>query len=389
MKQPRHSWSLLRRLVLESRLIRVVQLSTKGRLTQFVERIELQLRLKGSRSKYRPPIIVVVSPVAPPNDALRDFYRAHVVFIDAESSRVLLRIFARLAVARPRPLLFERESAARRRLAAWDLSHTHQADASWTRETVEMLEEMQIPRDRSIVLLSTRSASYYRELRRKPGGERAGSETREDTMVRNPNIITYLPAARFLQSKGFVVVRIGVHQEPLSTEWDGVAIDYASQFRTPRRDLLLARRCQFLLNGTSGAWSLTAMFNRPNLNVDCYRPFASAAFSSRDVFAHQLIRDTKSGRLLTFREMATVGLSAQFQERATRDGLQLVPHTEDLITDMVCEMLSRMAGSFVESSADQRRRLRFEEAKQIAGKGLRERGSVSAVYLQRFEELLE
>jgi putative glycosyltransferase (TIGR04372 family) len=238
-----------------------------------------------------------------------------------------------------------------------------------------------------LVLLAVRDRLYYERLRESDGPTRPGEEVDVDTQVRNPDIAMYLQACRYLRELGCSVVRMGVDQTPLSQEWDGVAVDYATHHRSERGDLLLARHASFLLNGATGVWSLTSLFNRAQISTNTYNPFIGSGRFNRDIFSPQL-RQLADSRLQTFREMAETAREYSYESNLRRDGVTLVKNSSQEILELVQEMLARLDGTFRESEEDTRRRARFEKIRVLSTR-IWERGNIGTAFLRRYEHLLD
>jgi putative glycosyltransferase (TIGR04372 family) len=238
-----------------------------------------------------------------------------------------------------------------------------------------------------LVLLAVRDRRYYQLLRESNGPEQPGPQTGEETQVRNPDVATYWQACRYLRERGYSVVRMGVDQTPLSREWDGIAVDYATHHRSERGDLLLARHASFLLNGATGVWSLAALFNRAQISSNTYNPFIGCGTSGCDVFAPQL-RQLADSRLQTFREMAETTWEYSYESNLRRDGVTLIKNSSEEILELVQEMIARLDGTFRETEEDRRRRARFEKIR-VQSTDIWDRGNIGTAFLRRYEHLLD
>lgn len=70
-------------------VVQVFEMSAKGRLTQFVERIEPFIRRKFVRFKWFPPVLVAVHLTESPNVAVEEHFARQVVFVTSSSSGLL------------------------------------------------------------------------------------------------------------------------------------------------------------------------------------------------------------------------------------------------------------------------------------------------------------
>ena len=283
-------WRLTSRILAELRFMRIVQLSPKGRLSQYVERIEPHLRMKWLKWKYMPPWLVYVNPVSTCNNALRDLFARSVFMVDERQALWLRRILWKLSRPAAEWQQRSRVRASKRWADVWNTSSSTSDAINWIEETRDLLKKSGCDASAQFVLLALRDQSYYEYLRASNGPARPGPEASQDTQVRNPNPSAYLPACRLLRERGLSVIRVGVNQTPLDASWEGVVSDYACSVRSERGDLLLARGCKFLITGGSGFWQLTTMFNRPNLSTDNYVPFLGPCRQVRDLTAWQMRR---------------------------------------------------------------------------------------------------
>jgi putative glycosyltransferase (TIGR04372 family) len=380
-------WVIVGWLLNNSRLVRLIRLSEKGRISQYIERIEPHIRLKRLRWKYAPPWIVCINPVRTPNSALRELLARHAFILGNEHSVWLRRLpwksGGHADLRSTGKLARDADSWSR----VWERPSSASREAEWTAETRDLLTEMKCDPAAPLVLLAVRDSLYYQRLRETDGPERPGRQVEVDTQVRNPDIATYWQACRYLRELGYSVVRMGVDQTPLLNEWDGVAVDYATHYRSERGDLLLARHASFLLNGASGVVSLTSLFNQPQIQTNAYVPFIASCWSSRDIFSLQL-RQLADSRLQTFREMAETAWEYSYESNLRRDGVTLIKNSSEEILELVREMRARLDGTFRETEEDKRRRARFEEIR-VLSTGIWERNNIGTAFLRRYEHLLD
>jgi putative glycosyltransferase (TIGR04372 family) len=379
--------TIARRLFVESRLARVIELSHKGRITQYIGQIEPHLRTKRICWKFAPPLIVCVNPVRTPNSAVRELLVRQAFIIGEESPAWLRHLLAKVAwpAGKWSREMIRRDADSWSRV--WERPSSASREIEWTAETRSLLTEMGCDPAAPLVLLAVRDSHYYQRLRESDGPERPGREVEVDTQVRNPDIATYWQACRYLRELGCSVVRMGVDQTPLSQEWDGVAVDYATHHRSERGDLLLARHASFLLNGASGVWSLTSLFNRAEIATNIYSPFIGSGRCNRDIFSPQL-RQLADSRLQTFREMAETAREYSYESNLRRDGVTLIKNSSEEILELVQEMLARLDGTFKETKEDTRRRARFDKIR-VLSTGIWERGNIGTAFLRRYEHLLD
>lgn len=361
-------------------------MSAKGRLTQFVERIEPFIRRKLIRFKWFPPILLVLSPTESPNVAVEEHFARQVHFVTSSSSGLLaagLRWKTHgLVGATINPF-----QCLKRRGSPWELAPSVRRHSDWTYETNALLEQMHIAPGTPVVLFAVRDAVYYASIREKLG-DAAGSETDSDTYIRNPDLLTYSFAVEQLRARGCSVVYFGFPTQPLPPSLIGQVVDYSGKFRSPRGDLLLGRYCTMLMSGGSGTWALASLFNKPVAYSNSYVPFVGG-YSRRDRAIFQLIQNTRDGRTMTFREMATTQGAYSYQSNCDRDGMRLVKNSSEEISELALETLDRQLAQFVSLPSDDEllRKFMAIQAKTSSYNG---RVSLPAVtFLRRHADLLD
>jgi putative glycosyltransferase (TIGR04372 family) len=251
---------------------------------------------------------------------------------------------------------------------------------------------MNLDPDREFVLLGVRDASYYEYLKSKGDRIQPGIEIEADTYIRNPDIDTYVDAARLLGSHGVQVIRFGISSTPLSGEICNFVTDYSTKFRTPERDLVLARHCRAAISGSSGIWCFASMHNKPVLWSDTTPPLNSGV-SIRDRMIPQLLRDSSTNRLLSFREVFRSGDAYSFEGACHRDGIALRKNSPEEITEAVLELLD-LDEEIRQKSADDHQLLqRFQELRESAPSYSQLRqyrhGRIGLRFLRRHRALLD
>jgi len=367
-------------------VIQVLDLSEKGRLTQFVERIEPFIRRKIIRWKWFPPILIAVSATDSPNIAVESYFSQRVVFVRAHAlgrlASILRPRLSDLADALIKPLRYLKRPGS-----PWEMSSSIRRRDDWTIETNALLERMNIAPETPIVLLAVRDAAYYMAIRGQIGIS-AGPETLPDTFIRNPHLETYLLVVTRLRAQGFVVVYFGFPVSPLPSCLIGQVVDYAGQYRSARGDLLLGRYCSLLSSGASGTWAFASLFNKPVAYSNNYLPF-HGGYLKRDRFTPQLMFSKDKQRLLSFQEMVDTQWEYTFESNCKRDGISLIKNTPEEITDLVLETLQRDSGTFVETSEDRLLAARFSKIQALSPPPKERHGAIATTFLRRHAHLLD
>lgn len=336
--------------------VKILRLSEKGRLTIFVLGIEPFIRRKLLRFKWFPPVLICSNPCASPNLAVEEYFAKRVVFVSRGGKGILAESLDSWPSEIPdRPVGIFRK--IKRRGSPWEMSPSTRRRDDWSYETNALLESMGIPSGAPIVLLAVRDPTYYSAIR-ESRGEWAGEETLSDTFIRNPNLETYSLAISQLRERGLTVVYFGFPTSLLPPSLVGQVVDYPGRFRSPRGDLLLGRHSTMLLSGGSGAWALSSLFNKPVAFSDSYHPFVGG-FRKSDRAIFQLIRDTRDGRIFSFREMALTKGRYSYRSNCDRDGIELIKNSSEEIADLAIETLDRHHGQFVSLPGDDELQRRF------------------------------
>lgn len=366
-------------------LIKIYDLGRKGRITQVVVFVEPMIRKKILRWKWFPPVLIIVESVVTPNTALRQYFSKRVVWVDREIACGLKSIFSDLAIRKVREPGVAR--ALKRRGTPWDLSPGRKIGDSWEVETNNVLKDMGVETDKPIALVAMRDATYYERLRMSRPENEIGYETNPDTFIRNPDILTYRAALERLVELGLQPIHFGKDVTPIPVELKHLIVDYSSNFRLDRRDLLLARRCLVMVTGGSGAWVLPSMFNRPVLHTNCYYNFLSGP-SRRDRFIPQLLWSEVESRYLSFREMVGFGGTYSYKQNCERDGVYPVKNTSEDLTTAVGEMFSRIHGTFVEDKSDQQMQDEFEKLIILTKPYTPHSAPIATTFLRKYSYLL-
>ena len=366
-------------------LLQIYELSIKGRITQVVVHVEPMIRKKLIRLTLFPPVLIIVESGVTPNIALREYFSKRVVWVDRKTAFGLKALFVDLAISKVREPGIAR--LIKRRGTQWELSPCRRIEDSWRDETNELLKEMGVETDKPIALVALRYATYYERLRMNRPESEIGYETNPDTFIRNPDIMTYGKALEQFVEMGVQPIHFGKDATPVPIELRHLIVDYSSNFRLDRGDLLLASRCLMMVTGGSGAWVLPSMFNRPVLHTNCYYNFVSGV-SRRDRFMPQLLWSEAESRYLTFREMVGFGGTYSYSQNCERDGVYPIKNSSEELADAIGEMFSRIYGTFVEDKSDQQMQDEFDKIKALTKHDSFQDAQIATVFLRKYSHLL-
>ena len=255
-----------------------------------------------------------------------------------------------------------------------------------------MLAELRIPAEASYICFGLRDAAYYQQFLTSEAyadARQFNTEAREDTYVRNPPLVNYLPMAAQCAAQGLYVLRMGqVVGEPLPPGIHSNIIDYACKHRTPFGDVYLLANCRFLVTGGAGGlWMVSSAFNRPVVMTDSYC-IRVLPLRGGDLFIPKKIRLISEKRFLTFREMLTTGMRYSYRSNCLQDGVDLIHNTPEEIAAVVKEMEDRLEGRWLITEEDEELQKRFIALYQPEHYGYSLPGRIGAEFLRQNSNLL-
>jgi putative glycosyltransferase (TIGR04372 family) len=207
------------------------------------------------------------------------------------------------------------------------------------------LRSIGVKEDQKIVCFATRTASYYAEL------QKSGTKLKPQS-IRNPDEKVYFQVAKSLSERGYFVIRMGKDLDSkVPKEFESCIYDYASLSRSNFLDAYLLYRCDFLLNGGTGIFLFRAIFNLPSVQTDLYRILKNTFFG--DIALFQKVWSLKEERLLTVREMVTIGDGFSDERHQERIGVRLVKNTAEEILAACNEMEARLNGTWISTEEDE------------------------------------
>jgi putative glycosyltransferase (TIGR04372 family) len=338
---------------------------------------------------------VFIEPTRSPNRAITSYYRSFGFFVEEPMPLIIRQTLWRV-VNTGRVVIgrFRRRSQGAIRSNIWEepSSITHQKVS--TRRGLPdggarpILERLGLDDSRPYVLLAVRDHAYYTHLRATNTVSRLGKEVLDNTMIRNPDIRTYAETARRLQEYGISMIRVGHPVSPLPVELADVVVDYSSCGRTEEGDVILARHCSLLINGTSGFHSLVSAFNRPVAHTNLYNFFKGSGLSQRDLFIPQLVWDHRESRYLAFGEMSMGRSRFSRHDASESQRWTLIKNRPEQIRAVVEEALNELRGSDELTEADVTLRRRFDALRQPPAGSKWCHGRIGINFLKDHEELL-
>jgi putative glycosyltransferase (TIGR04372 family) len=158
--------------------------------------------------------------------------------------------------------------------------------------------------------------------------------------TKNGNIVTYLPAIKFLISNGFQVVRIGDPSMTPIRNIDGL-FDYAhATNKNDELDLFFLKQSEFFICTCSGPYQIAASFGTPILATN-WIPVHILPFSSRDYVLLKRLMDC-TGKFLTLSDMLRLNYGEFSYYYFNMNGLTVIDNSGLEILDGVKKMLANL-----------------------------------------------
>lgn len=255
-----------------------------------------------------------------------------------------------------------------------------QIDDAQVSEAQQALSDMGLDLSKPTVCLHVRDDRYHMI--------HSGGVWRESHSWRNLGIETFCRAAEELASRGFQIVRLGVHTSQKFSAADETRIfDYANNgYRTELLDIYLVSICRFMMSTSSGIDSLTQTFQKPLYNVGVIAP--SQLYIHRHLFSIiQRFEHAESGRKLTLRE--SFALPKINDQSLVTQGLRAIPNPSEEIAEFAIEAAERDLGTWRPSPEDIELQQRFLALLPREFRQFPIRGGIGAAFLRRNRDWLE
>lgn len=245
-------------------------------------------------------------------------------------------------------------------------------DDSWG---CEMLDALGVSRERWFVAVHVREGGYL------PRNEII-------QWHRNGSIQNTFLAMQEIVRRGGVCIRVG---DPTMTPLPAMpgVIDYAHhEVKSDRMDVFLCARARFFLGGTSGLSLLASVFGTPVAHANMI-PLGTLGVRHSDLSIPKMLWSTKSGRLLTFREILGSEISGYFFSQQYVDaGIEVRENVPEDIEALVVEMLDRLDGSYRSISGSAELHERYMALFGPAHYSYGATSRVSEAFLRKYSSLL-
>ncbi|MGE4167831.1 MAG: TIGR04372 family glycosyltransferase [Xanthobacteraceae bacterium] len=198
------------------------------------------------------------------------------------------------------------------------------------------LRVMGVDLKRPIVCLHARESGYW---------GRTGDPTHS---TKNADIMSFVPAIRFLIDNGYQVVRLGDPSMKRLSDMPSV-FDYAhSPERDDYVDLYLLKNAAFLMCTSSGPFTVASMFGTPVLMTNWVTPHI-LPFLPRDIILMKNFRRRDSGKPMSFEDALTLDYGEFGYYNFQRKNVAVADNTADEILAATMEMLERIEGDAANS----------------------------------------
>lgn len=331
--------------------VRFATISNPGRIGHMAAEIDCFLKERALGLIPRENAILFINSDKAANRALLDIFRQ---YIPVWSAPFLVKLLSELvkftALRQPlgRPVVGLGESA-----------RYHEINWLWGDRPPAVALTPEIERDGRACLarLGVPDGGWFVCAHAREGGYSPRDE--HDHAHRNASIGTYGGAFDAVREAGGWVVRVG---DPTMTplEPGDRIIDYAtSPHKSDWMDLWLMARCRFMVGTSSGLAMLATMFGRPCALANMIPVGAAFGMGLQDIsIPKRMIRNGDEIPLpQAFAEdLDTIRYAGVFEEK----GVSLVENTGDEIRALVREMLSRLEGTFEETTDDRDLQRRYK-----------------------------
>lgn len=384
----------LARLLGGRRTVRFTSMAKFTRLADLVDRLDPLLRRLRAEHGADGFTLIVFFFGGYPNSQLMAMYGRQCRFVHAtgKTSGRLARLFIRLLTLAGRHT--EITTDYRRNKDAF-LQHPPAIAfrPEEARRGDEGLAAIGIDPARPIVVFGLRDMAYYRFYGDVMNIPLTKQGRRAETHHRCPPLATYVEAAKFWAARGHQVVRMGLRvSEALPPGLDPLIVDYANGPRSDELDAWLFAKCRFLIAGDTGLFSGACAFDRPSVLSDLFlirNTMYSSNKQTPNLFVPKLIRDERSGRLLSFREQIYFSDRFSYAEDCEVTGYSIVHNTADDLVEATAELAARLDGTHVAEPGDEELQQAYRRIYPPAYIGYESTGRIAAGFLRKHASLLD
>ena len=207
-----------------------------------------------------------------------------------------------------------------------------------------LLSEMGISEQDWFVCFHNRDSTYLKQKAKYLYGSAGEKRDWSYHDYRDSSIVSYIPAMKYIGSKGGYAIRMGsVVAEELTNNLSQNVIDYAKNFRSDFGDIYLSAKCKFFVGSNAGLSVVPYIFHKPMIMTN-YTPMY-VAFSPRldNLAVPCKIYLTKEERYLSYREIFNTEINRWGSgHEFAKAGLEVHSSSEEEILDVTKEMYARV-----------------------------------------------
>ena len=208
--------------------------------------------------------------------------------------------------------------------------------------------------------------------------------------LRDVDVNNYVPAMEEIVRRGGWVFRMGdagMKPIPLMPQ----VIDYAHlDIKSDWMDIFLCASCRFCIRTASGLGDVPTVFGVPGVMTNAVLPLSVILpFGPQDIGISKLIRSSKDGRYLTFKEVfaSPIG-NYRWGHQFVDNGLEVVEKSSEDIKAVTIEMLDRLEGRFEYSQEDDRMQARYKSLMNETHYSYGAMARIGKDFLRKHEALL-
>ena len=188
----------------------------------------------------------------------------------------------------------------------------------------------------------------------------------DQTLHRNSNPDSYMPAVKYLLENGYWVFRMGKLVEKKLSIKHRKFFDYPfSEMKNDFLDIWINANCNYVLSGGTGLDEIQKTFRKPCLFVN--QLLNLIITGQKDILSiFKKVEDLQTGKLLSLKEIIgrdifNYNMDYQYKNK----GIKLIENTDEEIKSTLIEFENRLKGNWIESSLYKELHNKyFEELKQ-------------------------
>ena len=183
-----------------------------------------------------------------------------------------------------------------------------------------------------------------------------GTLDNENNGFRNASPESYIPAIKYLISKGFIVVRLGDVVPNILPNIDGY-IDYAnSSYKSEEMDIFLIKKSSFYFGTNSGIYDLALLLKTPMLTVNTTEMLAAKPYHRLDVMIYKRVKSHTDRQPLSMKEYLNLD-SISLAE------IEFIDNESQDMIEAIDQMLANLKGQINDDTALD---IEFREMQKIA-----------------------